>query len=80
MIFFYIFYCSFYLFQMLSPSQFPLQKPPILSPPLPASMRVLPYPPQCSSIPLSWVIEPPQEQGAPLPFMPDKAILCCMCR
>ena len=28
------------------------------------------------SIPLCWLFELPQEQGAPLPLMPDKAILC----
>jgi hypothetical protein len=32
--------------------------------------------PQCPNIPLPWVIEPPQDQGTPLPVMPDKAILC----
>jgi hypothetical protein len=30
--------------------------------------------PQCPSIPMSW--EPPTDQGAPLPVMPDNAILC----
>jgi hypothetical protein len=39
-------------------------------------MRVLPLLPQHPSIPLHWVIEPPQDQGAPLPLMPYKAILC----
>jgi hypothetical protein len=32
--------------------------------------------PQHPSIPLLWVIKPPQVQGAPLPLMLDKAILC----
>jgi hypothetical protein len=32
--------------------------------------------PQHSVIPLPWTIEPPQDQGAPLPLMYNKAILC----
>jgi hypothetical protein len=32
--------------------------------------------PQWPRIPLSWVIMPPQDQGAPIPVMPDKANLC----
>jgi len=50
-------------------------------PPTPASMRVLPPPllPQCPSIPLHGVIESPQDKGAALPLMPDKAILCYIC-
>jgi hypothetical protein len=32
--------------------------------------------PQRPSVPLPWVIEPPQDWGAPLPVMPDKAVLC----
>ena len=65
---------------MLSSSQFPLQKPP--SPPSSSSMKVLPHPllPQHPSIPLHCVIEPPQDQWAPLPMMPDKAILCYISR
>jgi hypothetical protein len=49
-------------------------------------MRVLPHPPthpllhHSSSIPLHWVIKPPQDQGPPLPLIDktcsDKAILC----
>jgi len=35
--------------------------------------------PYCSSIPLCWSIKPPQDQGPPLPMMPDKAILCYIC-
>ena len=35
--------------------------------------------PHCSSIPLHWGIKPPQDQGAPLPLMPDKVILCYIC-
>ena len=70
----------FYLFtfQMLSPFPVsPLQTPyPI--PPYPASMRVLPHPsthshPHRPSISLHWGIKPSQDQGPPLPLMPDKA-------
>ena len=32
--------------------------------------------PHYTSIPQHWGIEPPQDQGPPLPLMPDKAILC----
>ena len=35
--------------------------------------------PHLLSIPLSWDIEPPQDQGPLLPLMPDKAILCYIC-
>ena len=47
-------------------------------PSLPASMRVLPHPlpPHRPSILLLWGIKPAQDQGPPLPLMPDKAILC----
>ena len=55
--------------------------PPIIPPPLPSPthyvMRVLP--PHHSSIPLCWGIEPPQDQGPPLPLLSDKAILCYIC-
>ena len=56
------------------PSTRPLPSPPSLclyedaSPP-----TLLPQPP---SVSLSWVIKPPQDQGAPFPVMADKAILC----
>ena len=65
---------------MLSP--FPVSPPQTLYPlPSPCLYKGAPPPthpllPQCSSIPLCWVIEPPQDQGAPLPLMPDKAIFC----
>ena len=35
--------------------------------------------PHCSRIPLCWVIKSPQDQGLPLPLMPDKVILCYIC-
>ena len=35
--------------------------------------------PHCPSIPLHWVIKPPQYQGAPASLMPDKAILYYIC-
>jgi hypothetical protein len=62
--------------------QFFLHKP---LPAIPASMIVLPHSPahpllpQGPSIPLPWIIELPQDQGAPLPVMPDKVILCYIC-
>ena len=73
---------------MISP--FPVTSTPtthhILPSPFPfASIRVLLHPPthpllpHLSSIPLHWGIKPPQDQGPPLPLMPDKAILCYIC-
>jgi hypothetical protein len=38
-----------------------------------------PLPLHHPSIPLPWVIVPPQDQGVPLPLMPEKAILCYIC-
>ena len=38
-----------------------------------------PLPPQSPSIHLCWVIEPPPDQKASLPLMPDKAILYYIC-
>ena len=35
--------------------------------------------PYCSNIPLHWDIKPPQNQGPPLPLMPDKDIFCYIC-
>jgi hypothetical protein len=32
-----------------------------------------------ASIPLLWIIEPPQDQGPSITLMPDKAILCYIC-
>jgi hypothetical protein len=39
-------------------------------------MRIFPLPPPYPGIPLYWIIKPPQDQGPPLPLMPDKAIIC----
>jgi hypothetical protein len=69
---------------MLSPSQSP---PPISLLPLPpspclyegASLPACLLLPPCPCIPLHWGIQPPQNQGFPLPMMPDKAILCYIC-
>ena len=76
----------FYLFafQMLSPFSVSPPQTPIPSP-FPASMRVFPHPPTCSpphhpSIPLHWGIEPSQDQGPLFLLMPDKTILCYICR
>jgi hypothetical protein len=62
----------------------PLQNPfPII--PTPAFMRVFPYPPthplpsHHPSIPLCCSLQHPQDQGTPLPLMPDKAIICYIC-
>jgi hypothetical protein len=57
----------------------PPQTHPILPPP--ASMRVHPHHPATPiSLPcIYWGIEPSQDQGPPLPRMPDKAILCYIC-
>jgi hypothetical protein len=72
-----------YLHSKCYPSlQFPHLKPSYSFPQFPhASMRMLPsltypLPTQSSSIPLPWVIEPPENQGDLLPLMPHKAILC----
>jgi hypothetical protein len=76
-----IFYCLFYLFtfQIISPSQFPLCNPPI---PYPSPWLYEGAPPPThplSNIPLPWGIQPPQDQGPPLPLISDKAILCYIC-
>jgi hypothetical protein len=73
-----IFYWLFYLltFQMLSP--FPVS--PSQAPcSLPTTLPAHPLLPQCLSIIPPWVIEPPQDQEASLPLMPNKAILCSIC-
>jgi hypothetical protein len=74
------FYPLFKIFRMSSPFQFLLYKPP--TPPLfpcfyegaPPKTHLLQ--PKRPSIPL---FKLPQDQGAPLPLMPDKAILCYTC-
>jgi hypothetical protein len=45
-------------------------------------MRVMthpPIPPHLPSISPCWFINPPQDQGTPLPLMLDKTILCYIC-
>jgi hypothetical protein len=79
------FYFLFIYFIGYLPSQFLLHKPlpPLFlggclyecAPP-PAHPLLL----QQSSIPLSCVIKHPLDQGAPLPVMLEKAILCYICR
>jgi hypothetical protein len=74
-----IFYWIFYLhLKCYALSRTPLQKPPMPSPPLPVSMKVLPNPPihSCPGIPLYWGIEPHQTQELLLPLVSNKAILC----
>jgi hypothetical protein len=78
-------------FKCCPPSWFPLRKHPITSPlPLPlwgCSPCLYEGPPPLthpllshrSRIPLHWGIKPPQDQGPPLPLIPDKAILCYIC-
>jgi hypothetical protein len=72
-----------FIFQILSPLPVSLsQTPPHLIPLPPASIRVLPthlFPHHHSSIPLCWGIKLPQDQGPPIPLMPNKAILCYIC-
>jgi hypothetical protein len=70
---------------MLSPFLVsPPQTPYPISPPrfyegTPLPTTHYPLLPHLPSIPLHWSIEPPQDQGPPLPLMPDKAILCYIC-
>jgi hypothetical protein len=78
----YLFYWLFYLFtfQMLFPFQVSFHSP-LSSVPSPCFYEGAPLPthpllPQQPSIPLSWVIKPPQDQEDSLPVKPDKAILC----
>jgi hypothetical protein len=78
-----IFYWLFYLFTFQMLSSFlvsPPQTPYLIPPPTPASMRVLTHPPTPAhhpSIPLYCGIKPPQDQGPPLPVMPDKSATVC---
>ena len=77
-LFFWLF--NLFTFQMLAP--FPISPLQTLYPlPFPclyegAPPLTHPFLPQTPSVPLSWVIKPSQDQGSPLPVMPDKAILC----
>jgi hypothetical protein len=73
---FFILYWLFYLFtfQMLSPLLFPSANSPYFYDG--ASTPSYSLLPQCPRIPQPWVIKPSQDQGAPLPLMPYKAILC----
>jgi hypothetical protein len=69
-----------YISNVIPLPSFPSTNP--LSPPLTpclyegAPPPAHPLPLQCPSIPLCWVIESSQDQGLPLPLMPNKAILC----
>jgi len=68
----------FYFLVMLNVFPFPVAPPltpPCLSEGAPPTTHGLMVP-QHPSIPLPWVIKPLQDQGAPLPVMPDKAIFC----
>jgi hypothetical protein len=78
--FFYFFIGNFIYshFKCYSHSPFPLHKTPILYTYLYESAPPPVHPPlsQCFSIPLPWLIEPPQDKEAPLPVITEKAILC----
>jgi hypothetical protein len=80
---FFHFYWLFYLFtfQVISLSRFTSTSPLSPSPYLYEGASPPSYPllPQRFSISLPWVIEPPLDQGAPLPMMFDKAVLCYIC-
>jgi hypothetical protein len=77
-----IFFIGYFIYlhcKCYPPSQFPLCNPPIPSP-SPCFYEGAPPPnysllPHCPSIPICWGINPSQDQGPPLPLMPDKAIL-----
>jgi hypothetical protein len=60
------------IYPLIQPSLLCLKEsaPPPTHPPLPDS----------SSISILWRINPPQDQVAPLPVMPDTAVLCYICR
>jgi hypothetical protein len=83
--FFFFIFKKFYLFkfQMLSPFQVSSPQYPIPSPSSCSHECVRPpthpHPPHCPHIPLHWGIKPSQDQGPPLPLMPDNAILCYIC-
>ena len=61
---------------------YPLSYFPLWKPPIPSPITLLlwayfppthPHLPHCPTIPLHWAIKPSQDQGPPLPLMPDKA-------
>jgi hypothetical protein len=71
-----------FTFQMLSP--FPVSPSEIPPPPPPCLFEGAPLPvhpllPHHPNIPLPLGIKPWQDQGSPLPVMPNKAILCYIC-
>ena len=71
-----------YFSNVVPPSWSSFHKLSILSSHPFASKRVFPNQPThplLPSISLCWSIKPPQDQGPPLPLMPDKAILCYIC-
>jgi hypothetical protein len=82
----YFFFIGYFIYLFISNVIF-LPSFPFINPthlPLPCFYEGAPPPtypllPPCPKIPLCWGIEPPQEQGPPLPLMPDKAILCYKC-
>jgi hypothetical protein len=69
---------------VLSPFLVSSPRIPYPNPLSPASTRVLPHPhPRVlcpiGDILLCWSIKPSQEQGPPLPLLPDNVILCYIC-
>jgi hypothetical protein len=78
--FFFLWIFSSFTFQMLSPS-------PVPPPKMPHTLPLLlwgcspnyPLPLLRPGIPIHWNIQPSQDQGASLPLMSKKAILCYIC-
>jgi hypothetical protein len=80
----FLFYCLFYLFTFQMWPLYPVSPPqiPYCLPTSPVSMRLLPHPLSHSHISaLAFTCAGPltQDQGDPLPQMPDKVILCYIC-
>jgi hypothetical protein len=74
----YFLYLHFKCYPLFCPPQ------PTIPSPIPCFYEGVPppthlLPPQCPGIPLHWGIKPSQDQGALLPLMPNKTILCYVC-
>jgi hypothetical protein len=64
---------------LISPLRNPLSHPPSSCFCEGVLLPTCPFLPHRHSILLCWGIKPSQDQGPPLPLMPDKAILCYIC-